>query len=227
MSTGTSNRSCGGCGAPVDASAMTCPRCGALLAAYEAPRGSEGGTADTTLIIPSAPLLPAPHTQAPIQPPRRPDPPGIRSPEVPGAPIPTPQAAIREPDPTLTVASPHPAPARPSEPPQVPRPARHPRPGSVPATPPPRDAPSRQHPAPARQPSTREIASLAATFGKLALGVLMILVFLGILDFNVIPILVLGVVMLSLLGIMRSAAKASGRKTTTMHDPKRRDSRRR
>lgn len=48
----------------------------------------------------------------------------------------------------------------------------------------------------------------------------MILVFLGILDFNLIPILVLGVVLLSLLGVMRSAAKASGRKTTTMRDPK-------
>jgi hypothetical protein len=55
----------------------------------------------------------------------------------------------------------------------------------------------------------------------------MILVFLGILDFNMIPILVLGVVMLSLLGVMRSAAKASGRKTTSMHNPARRGTRRR
>lgn len=82
-----------------------------------------------------------------------------------------------------------------------------------------REAPSRR-PTTAPQRSTREIASIAATFGKFALGVLMILVFLGILDFNLVPILVLGVVLLSLLGVMRSAAKASGRKTTTMRDPK-------
>lgn len=55
----------------------------------------------------------------------------------------------------------------------------------------------------------------------------MILVVIGILDFDLIPILVLGVVLLSLLGVMRSAAKASGRKTTSMVDARRRDRRRR
>lgn len=51
----------------------------------------------------------------------------------------------------------------------------------------------------------------------------MILVVMGILDFDLVPILVLGVILLALLGLMRSAARASGRKTTSMRDPGRRD----
>jgi hypothetical protein len=44
---------------------------------------------------------------------------------------------------------------------------------------------------------------------------------LGVMDFDPIPIIVVSVVLLAVLGTMRTAARASGRKTTTMHHPKR------
>lgn len=241
MSTEIPNRPCGRCGAPVVASSDMCPRCGALLAAYEAPRGSSS----VSEVIAQAPAMPAdriaPLTTTPEKPPH----PRATAPR-------TAVTTTREPDPATTAAHTDlvsvmnnrqerieaaktatrtdlvsvlkgreaalqsPIDVKPRATGRRPHPA------------PPRETRTRQQPpAPATPLSARQTASMAASFGKLALGVLMILVFLGILDFNLVPILVLGVVMLSLLGIMRSAAKASGRKTTTMYDPKRRDSRRR
>jgi hypothetical protein len=253
VSTETPNRSCGSCGAPVDASDVTCPRCDALLAAYEAPQGSS----PVHDAITEAPAIPT--DQVPAQN-RRPSqtvtPPAttaeatlaqaVQTALSRGAASTAPTNAPSEPEPAITVAradlvstltnhqkgrdvsiratrtnlvsvlksreaairSSTRAPSRTGRAPRRVTPVRHP------AT-------------RAEAPPSREITSRTASFAKLALGVLMILVVMGILDFNLIPVLVLGVVLLSMLGIMRSAARASGRKTTTMHDPKRRDTRRR
>jgi hypothetical protein len=71
------------------------------------------------------------------------------------------------------------------------------------------------------QQSMQEVAPGAVPLRRLALVVLVMVAVLGVMDFDLVPIVVVGVVLLAVLGTMRTAARASGRKTTTMHDPKR------
>jgi hypothetical protein len=67
-----SPRTCGNCGAPVDSTAVICPACDALLAAYEAPSGSAtmSGASSLTAFETESVTIPEPV----ITPPQRPEP---------------------------------------------------------------------------------------------------------------------------------------------------------
>ncbi len=75
-----STLTCGNCGAPVQPDAVTCPACGVLLAAYQAPAGAAGNEAISAPIPPPAatsatreipsPAMPVPVSPATASPPR-------------------------------------------------------------------------------------------------------------------------------------------------------------
>lgn len=215
MSIGAPNRACGRCGAPVTGSGESCQACGALLAAYEPPRGSEEAASGTLSINGSALTIDPPITTTPpdthretiARPESGPGPAWGKASAPPAATAPERASGRQEAHPVVDKTTP----------------VRRARP--QPSLP--RESTPRLAPMTRQQSLPHGIPSIAASIAKVVVVALAILVVFGILDFDVVPILILAVGMLSLLAIMRSAAKASGRKTTAMHDPKRRDSRRR
>jgi hypothetical protein len=70
LPTDGSPRTCGNCGATVDTTAVICPACDALLAAYEAPSGSAtmSGAASLTAFETGSVTIPEPETTPPLGP---------------------------------------------------------------------------------------------------------------------------------------------------------------
>jgi hypothetical protein len=214
MSISAPNRTCGRCGAPVSDTDETCPNCGALLAAYRPPRGSEAGITITAAPKPVPPLRVLVDQDIPASR-------GTRK-----------RTTVTRPDPATTAVPPPAmrstnADARPDTSPKVLASSRKKAQPILPRTDP-RDQvapqlmnpPSRRRPASRHQESMREAAPATGPLRRLALVVLVMIAVLGVMDFDLVPIVVVGVVLTAVLGTMRTAARASGRKTTTMHDPK-------
>jgi hypothetical protein len=215
MSISAPNRTCGRCGAPVSDADETCPGCGALLAAYRPPPGSEDRST-----IDAAP--------EPMPPPRVPidrdipassgtrQPGSVTQPDPAAAPVSTPAMRVTNNDARPDTSPKVPASSRKKAQPVPPRTDPRDRAASQPMHP-----PSRRRPASVHQRSMRVIAPAAVPLRRIALVVLVMIAVLGVMDFDPVPIIVVGVVLLAILGTMRTAARASGRKTTTMYDPKR------
>lgn len=79
---------------------------------------------------------------------------------------------------------------------------------------------------PARSaPPAQPIASgttaegMGPSIGQIVLGLLFVIGMMIIFRFELVPVLILGAVLVSMFGTMRSAAKASGRRTSTMPGP--------
>ncbi len=74
---------------------------------------------------------------------------------------------------------------------------------------------------PTAQPAARETTATRTgpSIGQLVLGVVFVVGMMIIFRFQFVPVLILGAVLASMFGTMRSAARASGRRTTTMPGP--------
>jgi hypothetical protein len=155
------SRTCGSCGAGVSADAVTCPACGALLVAYEAPPGSEaapgtvtrssvpsafdaipqtksGTPVAATLATPQVASMSGPTTKLPTTPAPRPGPVANVTMPPEDQPLTLPDAQAQTPSiiaPSAPEPPPQPATAQPgtTTTPHVTQPADMPEPASAPA----------------------------------------------------------------------------------------------
>lgn len=236
MTTRPSVRTCGNCGATVEASAVICTACGGLLAAYEAPSGSVTHVAVSAFDVPPADMAPASIPTGEVNPPTHPrafSPGeaikdarrtlGMAAPE-PETPQPSKSIAPKPPQPPVSriqeveTSAPDPSPAMyPGDTPVI-----HKQP-TPPSTRPPDSgmvSPSSENiggmstPTPAQQPNTAAFIMSAVVFiAVLIIGSRIIM-----------PASIIGfvVALITVVSLLRILASATGRKTTTMsrRDPR-------